>query len=195
MIKIPFRDKSPIRSKNITTKTRYREYKLDLRKDFNGRCGYTHTSDKWFGGARTFHIDHFKPKIDYPELETEYSNLIYCCSYVNGKKSRDKNTYLDPCVDDFNQHFYRDKYGNIVSEPHSSIACYMHKRLGLGLRRYGFSWQLEQLESIIAKLSDAYKVKLKTSTFSPEQELELLRLLHQLHSDYTRYQSYLWQNL
>lgn len=194
MTKIPFRDKSPIRSKNVTPKNRYGEYKSELRKDFNERCGYTHTSDKWFGGSRTFHIDHFKPKVDYPELETTYSNLIYCCSYVNGKKSRDINPYLEPCTDDFNHHFYRDSHGNIVSEPTSKIACYMHKKLGLGLRRYGFAWQLEQLESIISKLSATYEAKLKTGTFSSQQELELLRLLQQLNSNYHEYQSYLWQN-
>ena len=55
----PFRDKAPVRT---CTKeyADYHSYKYALAADFNHHCGYTHTSDVWFGGSRTFQIDHIK---------------------------------------------------------------------------------------------------------------------------------------
>jgi len=35
------------------------------------------------GGAAAFHIDHYKPKKHFPELETVYGNLFYCCATCN----------------------------------------------------------------------------------------------------------------
>lgn len=92
----PFRIMAP---KRTCTKNRanYNAYKTFLAEDFNHRCGYTDCSDYWFGGKRTFQIDHFKPESKYPELKNEYSNLVYCCSYVNRAKWDDDNpNYLDP---------------------------------------------------------------------------------------------------
>lgn len=47
----------------------YHKYKEHLASDFNHHCGYTHCTDRWFGGMRTFQIDHFKPHSKYPKLK------------------------------------------------------------------------------------------------------------------------------
>ena len=75
----PFRNISP---KRTFTKhyAQYNRYKPYLADDFNHKCGYTDCSDHWFGGQRNFQIDHFKPKSIYPQLISEYSNLVYCDS-------------------------------------------------------------------------------------------------------------------
>lgn len=130
----------------------YRKYKKYLAEDFNRRCGYTDCPDFWFGGKNTFHIDHFKPFSKNPTLETEYSNLVYCCSYVNILKSDDEGDYIDPCDVDFNDHFDRDNDGVIVPKPGSKQANYMFNKLQLGLRRYSLIWKLDEMYGKMVKL-------------------------------------------
>lgn len=144
-IRYEFRESAPLRTFVGNPYNDYRKYKDSLRSDFNNRCGYTDCSDIWFGGKRCFHIDHFKPKSKHPSLATSYSNLVYSCSYVNIQKSDDEGMYLDPCNTDFNQHFFRDDEGNIQPTSASTEARYMHKKLKLGLSRYGLIWMLDQL--------------------------------------------------
>lgn len=145
-----FREISPIRT--CTKKyASYRSYKPYLAKDFHNKCGYSNCSDFWFGGSNCFHIDHFKPKNSNPELETEYNNLIYCCSYVNILKSDDNNgLYIDPCDVDYNMHFERQPNGAII--PLTDEAKYMYSKMKLYLDRYRIIWQLDQLNSKIKKL-------------------------------------------
>ena len=106
----------------------YHKYKEHLASDFNHHCGYTHCTDRWFGGMRTFQIDHFKPHSKYPKLKTEYSNLVYCCSYVNRLKSDDDNAkHLDPCNEDYNIHFERNYDGRISGKTESGKFSYISK--------------------------------------------------------------------
>ena len=156
MMKIEFRnnDSTPVRTYQGKELKNYRRYKPHLQKDFKKKCGYTNCIDDWFGGSITFQIDHFLPQSKYPNLKTKYSNLIYSCSYVNRAKSNDEGNYLDPCDTDYNQHFFRNDKGEIIPEPTSQQAVYMHKKLKLYLRRYSTIWTLEQLESRMIELRD-----------------------------------------
>ena len=119
----PFRTEQPER--NCDKKYYdYKRYKSNLAIDFHQKCGYTDCSHRWFGGQRTFQIDHLKPCSKYPELKTEYSNLVYCCSYVNRAKSEDDSpNYLDPCETDYNEHFERDDRGFIVPKTNRGGIC------------------------------------------------------------------------
>lgn len=146
MNKIPFRDTKPFRSYTGKDLSDYHGYKDFLETDFNQRCGYTHCHQFWFGGKRSFQIDHFKPKQHFPELENKYSNLVYSSSYINRAKWNDVGNYLDPCDTDYNEHFYRDGLGNIYPEKDSEAANYMYRKLKLYLKRYGIIWMLDQLE-------------------------------------------------
>ncbi len=154
MIEIQFRNIAPKRTYSGKELSDYKQYKSFLEKDFNERCGYTDCHQFWFGGKRNFQIDHFKPKSIHPELETKYFNLVYCCSYVNRAKSNDAGKYIDPCNSDYNQHFYRDSFGNIIPRDNSEEAKYMYRMLKLFLIRYGIIWMLEQLELRMAKLRE-----------------------------------------
>lgn len=152
-MKINFRDSSPSRRSGIKHRSNYRDYKSDLAKDFNRKCGYTNCSDFWFGGQGCFHIDHFKPWKKFPNqpsLKTDYNNLVYCCSYVNILKSDDLGNYLDPCNVDYNIHFQRDLVGVII--PVSQDALYMYKKMKLYMERYRIIWMLDQLLDKKAKL-------------------------------------------
>jgi uncharacterized protein (TIGR02646 family) len=65
----------------------YRSFKKHLENDFNNRCGYCDDPDSYYGQEISYHIDHFKPKSEFPELEVEYKNLVYSCPYCNRAKS------------------------------------------------------------------------------------------------------------
>ena len=146
----PFRTVTPIRT--CTKKySDFHKYKQYLADDFHHKCGYTDCSEMWFGGKNTFQIDHIKPKSQYPELENDYSNLVYCCSYVNRAKwDDDSPNSLDPCEEDFNNHFERDDYGRIV--PKTLQGKYMAEHMLLHLLRYAIIWSLDQLTDRIDRL-------------------------------------------
>ena len=68
---------------------------------------------------------------------------MYATSYVNIAKSDDEDDrYLDPCDVDYNKHFGRDEFGNII--PITNEAIFMHRKLKLYLKRYGIIWLLQQ---------------------------------------------------
>lgn len=156
-MKINFRNHIPIRkySKNYSTYTSYKKY---LAEDFNYRCGYTDCPDFWFGGKANFHIDHFIPwknHLDQPSLKTDYSNLVYCCSYVNILKSNDETNYLDPCQVDYNEHFFRNISGQIKPNTESVAANYMYSKLKMYMSRYQIIWMLDNLFDKLESLSNA----------------------------------------
>ena len=177
----PFRSIPP---KRTCTKrySRYNRYKPFLAEDFNHKCGYTDCSDYWFGGQRNFQIDHFKPKVKYPHLISEYGNLVYCCSYVNrAKLDDDSPNYLDPCEVDYNLHFERDERGFIVGK--TPQGCYMVEHLQLNLFRYAICWNLDRLSEGIRKLKEVARTSEEKS------------LLLDLYEEYYKYEDYLRDNL
>lgn len=185
--KYPFRSGTPCRTYAGPVFTSYRKYKDVLAADFQRRCGYTDCSDVWFGGKSGFHIDHFKPKSKHPHLECTYSNLVYACSHVNQAKSDDDSSdYLDPCDEDYNQHFGRDQDGNIVPLPGSPQATYMYQKLKLYLRRYGVIWSLDRLEEKIHELRDLLR-----RSPDAESKAELMEELDLLIGEYFSYKKYL----
>lgn len=146
-----FRAMAPTRTcnKKYSDFHKYKQYLVD---DFNHKCGYTDCSDMWFGGKTTFQIDHIKPKSKHPELANDYSNLVYCCSYVNRAKwDDDSPNYLDPCKEDFNIHFERDIYGRIV--PKTPQGKYMAEHMQLKLLRYALIWNLDRLTDRLERLN------------------------------------------
>ena len=180
----PFRTIAPKRTYTGEEKP-YQSHKSQLAADFHHHCGYTDCTDVWFGGQRTFQIDHFKPWKKHKEhkaLLNDYHNLVYCCSYVNRAKSDDDNSnYLDPCDVDYNLHFERDETGTIVGK--TSQGQYMVNKLHLNLQRYAIIWNLERLTKAIDKLKVvAHKMP------------ELSPLLHQLEDMYYDYSQYLFKN-
>lgn len=186
-----FRENQP---KRTFTKTYvdYTSYKAPLAKDFNNRCGYTDCFDFWFGGVKSFHIDHFIPWKNYPknpQLKTDYKNLVYCCSYVNILKSNDETNYLDPVDVDFNKHFTRDKNGNILPVASSAAAKYMFSKLKLYLKRYQVIWMLDRIHIKMKEL----KQKIE-STVDSKLKQELLILNGELGMLMTEYLEYLEKN-
>lgn len=144
--------KKPCRSNDVPVRTTYKPYKSQLRIDFHNSCGYCGGDDFWLGGKRGFHIDHFKPKSLFADLEAEYSNLVYSCPFCNIAKSNDWNEqgYIDPCVDDFDNHLQRNEVGQIV--PKSDIGNYMYDKLKLNLLRHRLIWIITELQELIDEM-------------------------------------------
>ncbi len=182
-----FRDGSPTRTctQAFTGEHGYRNFKTFLREDFKKRCGYTDCPDNWFGGRRSFHIDHFKPKSspEFEHLINEYSNLVYACPHVNEAKSNKWNdSYLDPVDFDFNEHFLRDDSGNI--QPKTANAEIMFKDFKLYLVRYAIIWKLEQIEDRLTKLSKLDLSKL-------EHGEKIAKIQQKLWALFEEYKAYL----
>lgn len=177
----PFRTYTPKRTYNKKF-ANYHKYKPYLEADFCKKCGYTGCSQMWFGGKRTFQIDHLKPESKYPELINKYSNLVYCCSYVNRAKwDDDSPNYLDPCDVDYNLHFERDTNGFIVAK--TKQGKYMLEHMHLNLFRYALIWNLDRLTERIKKLE---------KVGNPSQEIKDLKL--EVLQEYFKYTQYLADN-
>ena len=181
----PFRKLEP---KRTCTKiySDYRSYKPYIVQDFNQRCAYTDCPDSFFGGARNFHIDHIKPKKKFPKLSNDYKNLAYSCSYVNIRKSDAEFEMLDPCDIDWNLHFGRDCYGNILPIQESNHAEQIYQSLSLYLKRYGIVWMLEKLRELKKQIHDYCQSQGGYANVDKDI-LMLLAELDGVHCEYERY--------
>lgn len=182
-----FRLVTPTRRNNPRSLSHYRRYRDDLREDFKNCCGYCGDEDSFTGGFRTYHIDHFVPRIKMVDLcENDYSNLVYSCSYCNLSKSSDwptgdetvhnngKKGYIDPCHNHYPRHFQRTELGGIVST--TTLGSYMHSKLNFCLTRHALIWNLTRLSDIINRLTE-----LKESGFLDE---DLEEFTNQLIKDF-----------
>lgn len=109
--------------------TDYHSYKKHLRVDFKGRCAYCNLLDTQI--TTPYEVDHFIPedifKNEWPELKTNYANLVYSCKKCNNAKGQQykgnikdrviENEYFyDPTKIDYGKIFYRGDDGGIYSD-------------------------------------------------------------------------------
>lgn len=178
MEKIPFKQYTISRSK-VAYKDDYKDYREDLHKDFNGRCGYCDMPQDLI--TTNFHIDHFIPQRvftgikDY--LKTEYNNLIYACPKCNlskgGKYEGDlendvgivNKLFYNPVDVDYNTIFYRDKWGGIHSDDEKGQNMINYLKLYRPVHQE--AWLLENLE----RLCDELIKQLSTESDSIKKDL------------------------
>ena len=91
-----------------------RPFKKPLRRDFKHTCGYCGAWERQIGGSSSFHIDHFIPRSQRPDLVSDPENLVYACNSCNLKKggrpvpsalTKNGIGFLDPCDVDYDEHF------------------------------------------------------------------------------------------
>lgn len=70
---------------NVPAGLEYAKYKPYLRYDFFCSCAYCTMTESEAQAIR-FTIDHYHPRNARPELENEYSNLMYACDECNQRK-------------------------------------------------------------------------------------------------------------
>lgn len=208
---IVFRSKQPARSTGVPEEKSHLNYRAQLAKDFNNRCGYTDCSHMWWFGG--FEIDHFAPMsprikdadklAEFKKLECKYDNLVYACPQINRSKSNDWPTddptlpvsadgsrgYLDPCNNDYNEFFYRTNSGGIMPTD-NPIALYMWKRLKLYLKRYELSWRLTWLYENVEELDGL----IKSGKLSSEESEEVEQMANELRKKFFEYFRYIDAN-
>lgn len=107
----------------------YTKYKSNLAEDFYHRCAYCDTRDNII--TTPFEADHFIPRDAFKnikdELDYDYNNLIYSCKKCNIAKGSKfvgninstnptNELFYDPTKTDYNDIFYRNEIGIIVSD-------------------------------------------------------------------------------
>ncbi len=156
-----FRIKHPVR-RNITKKVScHSKHREDLRKDFNQRCGYCDSADRF--KTAFYEIDHFIPqKILVTISKTDYRNLVYACRSCNNAKSSKwptrnetlshdgKQGFMDPCDREYAKQFSRSPQGEII--PVTELGKWMYKELHLFNPDHLIIWNLEQLCLIIEEM-------------------------------------------
>lgn len=158
------REKIPTRSRGIKRQVDYYAYRIQLKSDFNCRCGYC--DDRDVPRAASFEIDHFVPqRIDATKV-TEYTNLVYACKSCNNAKhakwpTGDKEKpndgkvgWIDPCSNDYDAQFERGDDGKI--HPVTELGKWMYDNLKLWKRQHEILWNCERLEDNINSLDELF---------------------------------------
>lgn len=181
-----FREGKPQRRKDIALKSNYRDYRSELREDFNCRCGYCNDLD--IPRKEYFEIDHFVPqKIMVVKKDNDYQNLVYACHSCNNAKranwpSGDENVpivgdkgWIDPCSSDYANQFKRDDIGHII--PITPIGKWMYDKLKLYKPQHQILWNIEQLKIVSVALEhkieeDTENVKLYKQFFQLTKKIK-----------------------
>lgn len=187
-----FRHVAPKKREAPKAVTHYRQYKHELKEDFNSKCGYCNDSDHWTGGWRFFQLDHFVPKKHLVTISVnEYKNLVYSCFFCNNAKrakwpTKDEKIhhngvegYVFPKDDEYLEHIDRDDNGNIVHL--SEVGKYMIKSMKLNLKRHTIIWNLEKAERNLTEVMEIFE-KIN-DRISRELAVEIIALFN----DYLKY--------
>lgn len=135
-----------------------------LINDFEHRCAYCDDLDKYGGGSKVYHVEHFAPKEKFPELKFQYDNLLYACPFCNISKSNkwpsDSSTvavvgnkgFIDPCTYEYEKHLGRHTSGEIYYK--TALGKYMFYEMKLYLQRHQLIYNLGRVH---AKLKEVKK--------------------------------------
>lgn len=104
-----------IPKENATQPSRgkFGDWKQQLAEEGFHQCVYCAIPDAVMGGTRNFHIEHYRPKSRFPDLENTITNLFYACPICNTFKGNDwpaepdheVQCYPDPSVSDYDKLF------------------------------------------------------------------------------------------
>ena len=84
--------------------TDYTSYKPWLRDEFTFRCVFCLVREVMCPlGQDDFVVEHLTPKSQRPDLECDYSNLLYACQKCNSFKG-ELGPVLDPCIQAYGHH-------------------------------------------------------------------------------------------
>lgn len=178
----------PKHSENRAVCQHYSSYLGTLILDFKKRCGYCNDIHSY--KIRSFAIDHFVPRnpsdFTHPIQPNFYYNLVYSCNYCNSAKSNKFPTknheqhndgnigFVMPTDTEYDDLFYRDIDGTILSKNNNSLANYIIKELNLDNPIHSLMWRLEKLYRLI----DDVKQKIKETN-----NQELIDLQNELNSE------------
>lgn len=119
------------RSADVPQFSRYQDYRPYLRIDFQYRCAYCLTHERYFLDGEAGEIDHHRPLHppealgkDFSHLANVYSNLYWSCPRCNLYKGNLWPTdmeyergerFLDPCAEDHDAHWETHPDGTVTA--------------------------------------------------------------------------------
>ena len=180
------KEKTPVRSYSGESWKTNKTNKKYLAKDFEHRCAYCDDLDKYNGGVRSYHVEHFAPKEKFPDLEFTYDNLLYACPYCNEAKSDkwpsdkaevsivNEEGFIDPCTEEYYKYIYRNEDGSIGYN--GKLGKYIYDELNLYLKRHQVNYNLVRINKRIDKLEKVICTK-KEKGESVEQLEEIQYIL------------------
>lgn len=150
--------------------------------DFDHRCAYCDDLDKYSGGSKMYHVEHFAPKDKFPKLEFCYDNLLYSCPYCNISKSNKwpsddsainvvgNEGFVDPCTDEYEKHLRRYQNGEIYYT--TELGKYMFYGMKLYLQRHQLIYNLGRIHT---KLKEVKKeIHKREQVHKPTEDLKEL---------------------
>jgi hypothetical protein len=166
--------------------SRYQAYKRYLRLDFVYRCAYCTIHEYFCNGIYGFHVDHFRPKSQFPQLECVYENLYYACAECNVSKGQEWPSeveaaqglrYVDPCTEElYKVHLRVNDDGSLV--PLTRAGEYTLNMVRLDRERLAFQRKTEATAKRVLRkilpLLTALRANLETFEPGPEREVTLL---------------------
>lgn len=179
------KEKIPVRSYSGEQWKTNRTNKKHLAEDFDHRCAYCDDLDKYNGGERSYHVEHFAPKEKFPALKFTYDNLLYACPYCNEAKSdkwpsdkaevsvvNDKG-FIDPCTEEYYEYIYRNEDGSIGYN--GKLGKYIYEELNLYLKRHQVNYNLVRINARIDKLDNL--IHEKSEKGEPVEQLKEIQYI------------------
>lgn len=118
----------------------YTKWKEQIAAECFNQCVYCAIHEQPWGGIDNYHIEHYKPKSIFPNLELDICNLYYACPICNRFKSNDwpadpavdlsNISYPDPSKTDYSTIFAPDD-SNFTISGRNTAANYVVERLFL----------------------------------------------------------------
>jgi uncharacterized protein (TIGR02646 family) len=157
----------------------YKDWKQKLSLEGKEKCVYCAIHEGRFGGERNFHVEHFRPKSKFSELENEYSNLFYACGICNSFKGNDwpsepsetfeAPAYIDPSAVDYNTVFRVVNnlvQGSLTSPIYMIERLYLNRpQLILERRINSCNKKINYLEKEVRKIADQITTNTHTNLF------------------------------
>lgn len=146
----------------------YGDWKEELAEEAQNQCVYCAIHENSFGGIRTFHVEHFRPRSIFADLINVYSNLFYSCPICNTFKSNDwpneptedysNPAYIDPSTTDYNTVFDFEHEtglieGNTVSAKYIQEKLYLNRPQLINERKINDFMQ--RANELVTSLNDA----------------------------------------
>jgi len=167
----------------------YTRYRSLLRRDFEYRCAYCLTHERYLGGEAGCTIDHFRPQQGpsvRPDLESDYVNLYWTCRECNDNKgdtwpgseeTERGRRFLDPCVpeDDHELHWHTNPDGSVEAITPTGEYTIEHLKLWRDQLVYHrarlYRWQQER--NVLVELLARKRMSPETRTHLETRLIEL----------------------
>ncbi|MFD0940909.1 HNH endonuclease [Pedobacter boryungensis] len=155
----------------------YSDWKVQISEECFKQCIYCTINEVNWGGIDHYHIDHYRPKSIFKDLENDICNLFYACPVCNRFKSDDwpnepdlnLPSYPDPSLTDFSTLFEYDETayqlnGRNISAKYIINRLYLNRPQLIYERREAFlkNKELDLFNNIVElakELSDADLLK------------------------------------